>query len=155
MSTRSEAITLRIHEPYLTLPEIGKRLGVSKQRIFTILKQEGMPTKGIYQRKILVYCPVCHNPTPNKQSVCPGKCKEAIKFILTACEFCHVVFQRKKRIIKDSYKRGYLHIFCSTSCYNKAQRDGLIRKLSLDSMKKKSRYGSRRAESNAFTSSYR
>ena len=142
MSTRSEAIALKESEPYLTLPEIGQRLGVSKQRIFRILKNEGLPTRGVYQRKRLIYYPVCHNPTPNKQAVCPGKCKDEIKFILVECEFCHVKFNRKKRIIKDSYKRGYLHIFCSKSCYNRGQRDGNIR----------SRYGKKGAGSNAFTS---
>ena len=50
MSTRSEAIALKESEPYLTLPEIGQRLGVSKQRIFRILKNEGLPTRGVYQR---------------------------------------------------------------------------------------------------------
>ena len=60
MSTRSEAIALKESEPYLTLPEIGQRLGVSKQRIFRILKNEGLPTRGVYQRKRLIYCPVCH-----------------------------------------------------------------------------------------------
>ena len=125
MSTRSEAIALRESKPYLTLPAIAEMLGVTKQRIFRILKQEGLPTKGLYQRKRLVYCPVCSSPTPNKQKVCPGRCREEIKYIWVECEFCHLNFQRKKRIIKDSYKRGYLHIFCSMSCYNRGQRDGI------------------------------
>jgi hypothetical protein len=125
MSTRSQAILLRETQPYLTLPAIAQRLGVTKQRIFRILKDGGLPTKGLYQRKRLVYCPVCHNPTPNKQQVCPGKCRDEIKFVWVECEFCHLNFQRKKRIIKDSYRRGYLHIFCSKSCYNRGQRDGI------------------------------
>ena len=125
MSTRSEAIALKESQPYLTLPAIAMKLGVTKQRIFRILKEEGLPTKGLYQRKRLVYCPVCHSPTPNKQKVCPGKCREDIKFVWVECEFCHLNFQRKKRIIKDSYRRGYLHIFCSKSCYNRGQRDGI------------------------------
>ena len=81
MSTRSEAIALKESQPYLTLPAIAIKLGVTKQRIFRILKDEGLPTKGLYQRKKLIYRPVCNNPTPNKQSVCPGQCKEDIKFL--------------------------------------------------------------------------
>ena len=125
MSTRSEAIALKESQPYLTLPAIATKLGVTNQRIFRILKDAGLPTKGLYQRKKLIYCPICNNPTPNKQKVCPGKCKEDIKFILVDCEFCHLKFRRKKRIIKDSYRRGYLHIFCSKSCYNHGQKDGI------------------------------
>ena len=125
MSTRSEAIALKESQPYLTLPAIAQKLGVTKQRIFRILKEAGLPTKGLYQRKKLVYCPVCNNPTPNKQKVCQGKCKEEIKFVWVECEFCHLQFKRKKRIIKDSYRRGYLHIFCSTGCYNRGQKDGI------------------------------
>ena len=125
MSTRSEAIALRESQPYLTLPAIAEKLGVTKQRIFRILKEAGLPTKGLYQRRRLVYCPVCSSPTPNKQQVCPGKCKDEIKYIWVECEFCHLNFQRKKRIIKDSYRRGYLHIFCSRSCYNRGQKDGI------------------------------
>ena len=125
MSTRSEAIALKESQPYLTLPAIAHKLGVTKQRIFRILKEAGLPTKGLYQRKKLIYCPVCNSPTPNKQKVCQGKCKDVIKFVWVECEFCHLQFQRKKRIIKDSYRRGYLHIFCSTECYNRGQKDGI------------------------------
>jgi hypothetical protein len=131
MSTRSKAIDLKEKRPYLTLPAIAKELGVTKQRIFYILKTAGVPTKGLYQRKKLVYCPVCNSPTPNKQQVCPGKCKDDIKFIAVECEFCHLKFKRKKRIVKGGYKRGYLHIFCSTSCYNRGQRDGITGKRSI------------------------
>ena len=125
MSTRSKAIALKESQPYLTLPAIAMKLGVTKQRIFRILKEEGLPTKGLYQRKKLVYCPVCNSPTPNKQKVCPGQCKEDIKFLWVSCEFCHFKFRRKMRIIKDSYRRGYFHIFCSKSCYNHGQKDGI------------------------------
>ena len=125
MSTRSKAIVLKESQPYLTLPAIAEQLGVTKQRIFRILKEAGLPTKGLYQRKKLIYCPVCNNPTPNKQVVCPGQCKKDIKYVQVKCEFCHIGFQRKKRIIKDSYRRGYLHIFCSKSCYNRGKRDGI------------------------------
>ena len=52
-------------------------------------------------------------------------CKEDIKFLWVSCEFCHFKFRRKKRIIKDSYRRGYFHIFCSKSCYNHGQKDGI------------------------------
>ena len=92
MSTRSEAIALRESQPYLTLPAIAEKLGVTKQRIFRILKEAGLPTKGLYQRRRLVYCPVCSSPTPNKQQVCPGKCKDEIKYIWVECEFCHLNF---------------------------------------------------------------
>ena len=45
MSTRSEAIALKESQPYLTLPAIATKLGVTKQRIFRILKEAGLPTK--------------------------------------------------------------------------------------------------------------
>jgi len=128
MSTRSQAILLRETQPYLTLPAIAQRLGVTKQRIFRILKDEGLPTKGLYQRKRLVYCPICHNPTPNKQKVCPGECKEELSLIYINCDFCHVSFTRKKRVLKGRYRRGYLHMFCSKSCYDRGQRDGITSK---------------------------
>ena len=125
MSTRSEAIALKESQPYLTLPAIAKKLGVTKQRIFFILKTAGVPTKGLYQRKRLVYCPVCHSVTPNKQKACPGDCKESLKFTKLECEFCHLIFERHKRFVTYRYKIGYRHIFCSTSCYNRGQRDGI------------------------------
>ena len=81
MSTRSEAIALKESQPYLTLPAIATKLGVTKQRIFRILKDAGLPTKGLYQRKKLIYCPICNSPTPNKQKVCPGECKQELSLI--------------------------------------------------------------------------
>ena len=125
MSTRNEAIALKESQPYLTLPAIAKKLGVTKQRIFFILKKAGVPTKGLYQRKRLVYCPVCHSVTPNKQKYCPGKCKQTVQFVLLKCEFCHVEFPRAKRDVQQNLKKGYSHVFCCRMCYNRGQRDGI------------------------------
>ena len=44
------------------------------------------------------------------------------------CSFCKVSFVLKRGHIVQRYNRGLKHIYCSSTCYAKGQKDGLSRK---------------------------
>ena len=108
--------------PTLTLADIGKQFGVSRQYIHKVLKQSDIPTKRVIQR-FVNYCLVCGNSTPLK--VCKGKGHFRYYNLLVNCSSCHIPFYRKRGQIINKHTRGYNKIYCSRRCYYRGKRQRL------------------------------
>ena len=122
MSTRERAIALRQENPFLSMVDIAKELNVSKQRIYSILKQAKLPTSSIKLKKV-VYCKVCGLAT-NGAKTCK-ECHFSYYFLRVNCAFCHIpCYLRRCEIIRRQ-NYGYNKIYCRRTCYYRGQRDGL------------------------------
>ena len=117
IDTAGKIITLRESHPDWSLPEIGQELNVTKQRVFFVLKNAGLQTKGRTRIKIFNYCPSCHKLLPPKRKVCQEpKCHLDYYYLKVTCSFCYTDFYRKKSILRKRNERGYINIFCNNRC---------------------------------------
>ena len=122
MATRQQAIVLRQENPFLSMVDIAKRLGVSKQRIHFLLKQEHLSTSCIKLKKA-VYCKVCGKPTKGTKTC--KECHFTYYFFKVNCAFCHVPFYLRTCEIRRRQKYGYNNIYCGRKCFYRGRRDGL------------------------------
>lgn len=116
--TKSRAIELRQRHKDWTLKQIGNQLGVTKQRVFAILKLAELPTRSLrllkqLKRKI---CPICFAPTPGNQKICPGKCKETFFFVHLKCDFCNSPIRMAKTTYQNRLTQGQKFFYCNNSC---------------------------------------
>ena len=109
----------RQEHPTLTLAEIGKEFGVSRQYIHKVLKHTNTPTLRA-KKKQVKYCLVCGSATT--RLVCKGRCSFDYYNIKVTCSWCRVPFYRKRGQIVDKYNRGYDKIYCSRRCYYRGKR---------------------------------
>jgi len=58
MSTRSKVRELRVDNPRATLEAIGEVVDRTRQRVFEILKGEGLPTAAVVDR-VRLFCKTC------------------------------------------------------------------------------------------------
>ena len=118
MSTYENVIYLRKSYPELTLADIGDRVGVTKVRVHTILKQAGLPTRAISNS---VYsCGYCYKLFAKKPT--RNFCRECTATKLLAiytCDGCGNSFKRKRSLQEmKPHTQGYRHMFCSKRCYH-------------------------------------
>ena len=99
------------------MSEIAREAGVSRQRVYQILKQEGLPTK----QKIKKYryqCPVCGAISPKK--LCSEECKIKWRQIPIICTECGKLFFRYySQLLADCHRSRVNAFFCSKECRNK------------------------------------
>ena len=112
-------VNYRLEHPTLTLAEIGKEFGVSRQYVHKVLKQTGTPTLRAKKRTVK-YCLVCG--TASDLMVCRGKCHFQYYNIKVNCATCRIAFYRKRGQIKLKYNRGYNKIYCSRMSYYRGIR---------------------------------
>ena len=123
--TYIEVCKLRRNNVFLTMEDIAKEVGVSRQRVRAILLKEKLPTKSVTKRTA-VYCKVCKNPTPNGQVVCPGKCREEHYYTYVECRTCNRKIRYLKSYMKTRIKFGMnRYFYCSRECFYMGRRDGI------------------------------
>jgi len=118
MSTHENVIYLRRTYPELTLEDIGDRVGVTKVRVHTILKQAGLPTKAI--SNAVHSCGYCHKLFAKKPTrrFC-RECKASHLLATYTCDGCGNSFKRKRSLQETkTNSQGHRHIFCSRRCYH-------------------------------------
>ena len=110
----------RQEHPTLTLDEIGKQFGVSRQYIHKALKQTHTPTTRVKKRSVK-YCVICGKG--GTRNVCEGRCHFQHYNIKVNCALCRIPFYRKRGQIVSKYNRGYNKIDCSRRCYYRDKRN--------------------------------
>jgi len=118
MSTYENVVYFRRTYPELTLEDIGDRVGVTKVRVHTILKQAGLPTKAI--SNALHSCGYCHKLFAKKPTrrIC-RECASSYILATYTCDGCGNSFKRKRSLQKmKTNSQGHKHIFCSRRCYH-------------------------------------
>jgi len=107
-------VALKRKHPNLGPQQIGERTGLTRQRVWQILKEEGMTTKRIHR-----YCATCGAPMPRKdRKFCSSRCRAEFRGGVTlTCDWCGKEFARQRWDIRGKRKRGYKHCFCSRGCF--------------------------------------
>jgi len=111
--TRKLVKELRNANLFMTMSEIAQKANISKQRVFKILKQEGLPTKRKI-KKSLYACPVCGTVSAFK--FCSTDCKRKWRQIKIVCTRCGKLFTRDTKQFLRNYRHYGGGAFCSVSC---------------------------------------
>lgn len=126
MRTDKKIIRLRTRNPLLTGTEIASKIGVTRQYVSQILKQNGLNNKQPHYKKKVAVCRVCQTITKNNKKFCSNSvCRQQYYHIPVECAFCHYQFTLERGQIVQRYNRGMKNIYCSHSCYAKGQKDGI------------------------------
>lgn len=113
---RTRIRELRNSNLFMTMSDIGHKVNVSRQRVFQILKQEGLPTRHRI-RKYLYECPVCGMISAFK--FCSKECKNKWRQIPIICTQCGKLFYRNWHQFFINYPHHHDGLFCSKKCTGK------------------------------------
>ena len=116
-NTRKQIIELRLAHLSMTMSEIAKIVGVSRQRVFQILREDGLPTKHhviIEKFQYQYQCLVCGTVSPHK--FCSDECKKKWQQIPVVCTRCGRLFFRNITQLLHNYRRHDKGLFCSKHC---------------------------------------
>ena len=113
---RKQIIELRSANLSMTMSEIAKRVGMSRQRVFQILREEGLPTKHCVNIKNY-QCLECGAVSPHK--FCSDECKKKWQQIPIICDGCGKLFFRNVTQFLHNYRKHNHALFCSNSCAHK------------------------------------
>ena len=106
---RIDVIQLLTAEPYLSNAEVGRRLGLSRQRVMEMRRQGGLPASQATQRIGWHPCLRCGIQIPPKRKYCSRACQW--DYIQLVCDECGKEFQRPRRMAAR-----YKHHLCSQTC---------------------------------------
>ena len=122
-ATRQKVKDLRSLDLSLTMSQIGKRIGISRQRVYQILLEEGLPTKHLITKRPgkCYACPVCG--TISKSEFCCDDCKNKWSLIPIICSGCGKLFFRTSRVLIANYRHRQGFLFCSKRCTGNWLRD--------------------------------
>ena len=108
MDKKESIIHLRKRKPLLTGSEIGRTIGVSRQYVSRILKEEGLHN---IQPKYNKICEICGKRTPRGQMLCPtGECRDKYYNIEIFCAFF-------RSLLNSSFNIFFGHIGCLCILY--------------------------------------
>jgi predicted transcriptional regulator len=120
---RLRAVELRKEHPMMTLEEIGEHCGVTKQRVFRIFKDEGIPKRPtIGRQKRFTFCRGCDILTDNGL-FCSPKCREEVLFTELPCNTCGKLVKHKQYEVLRKLKKGQYNFFCNRRCFHIKQRN--------------------------------
>jgi DNA-binding XRE family transcriptional regulator len=114
-NSRKQIIELRSINISMTMSEIANIVGISRQRVFQILREEGLPTKHYNSLKKYNYqCPVCGTISPHK--FCSNECKKKWQQVPVICSRCGKLFFRDLTQFLHNYRDHSQSLFCSKDC---------------------------------------
>ena len=115
-STKKRVRELRLANLCMTMSEIADIVGISRQRVFQILQEEGLPTKH-YIKKYQYRCLVCG--TIGNRKFCSDECKKKWQQVPIVCTRCGKLFTRNVTQFLKNYRHHNYHLFCSRYCSGK------------------------------------
>ena len=110
---------LRMFNPFMTMSDIARLVGISRQRVFQILQQEGLPTRHFIRQinKYQYKCLECGKISANK--FCSEECQKQWQQIPVVCTRCGKLFSRDVHKFLAAYRDHGDTIFCSRNCQSK------------------------------------
>ena len=106
---RIDVIQLLRAEPNLSNAEVGRRSGLSRQRVMEMRRQAGLPSSPATQRIGWHPCLRCGAQVPFKRKYCSRACQW--DYIQLSCDECGKAFLRPRRMAER-----YKHHLCSQVC---------------------------------------
>ena len=115
-------IMFRKTYPTWTMTKIARKVMCTKQYVYTILKEEGLPTRAL---KPTNYCEICKEIIEYSSTVKTCKsCRSKNRLVILNCSFCGKEFEKRKseyvsRLKDNKYKGNF---FCSRKCFYEWRR---------------------------------
>jgi len=118
-NTREQVKKLRISNLFMSMSAIARVIGISRQRVFQILQEEGLPTKHLVKpvNKDQYSCLACGKISPNKY--CSNECQKQWRQIPIVCTRCGKLFFRDVHQLLANYRDHSDTIFCSRNCQSR------------------------------------
>ena len=113
---RKQVRDLRSTNLCMNLSEIASKVGISRQRVYQILRAEGLPTKH-HLKKTRYACAVCGTISAHK--FCSDECKKKWQQIPVICTRCGKLFIRSRHQLLTNYRHYSNTLFCSRDCSSK------------------------------------
>lgn len=114
--SRVDVLELTIRNPYMTGVEVGRLVGISRERVRQLRNEMGLPTRAVARSS---YCPHCGNPFPawKQQMFCSRLCRRNSTLIPVPCEACGKInFYNRKRVTCLQSKGKQQHFWCDYKC---------------------------------------
>lgn len=110
-----EVLVLKDDNPQLSLAEIGREVGLSRERVRQIIKASGK----VYKKVDKEICPLCQGQKKPRTKYCKT-CYHKLRTIVLKCPQCGKEIERRK----SSYtyrkeKQHQLDFYCSRECLGK------------------------------------
>jgi transcription elongation factor Elf1 len=119
LNTREQVKKLRISNLFMSMSVIAVLTGISRQRVFQILQEEGLPTKHLVKpvNKDQYSCLVCGKIGLN--IFCSNECQKQYRQIPIVCTRCGKLFFRDVHQLLANYRDHSDTIFCSRNCQSR------------------------------------
>ena len=108
MSTM-RVIMLRVYHPTWSLSRIGKRCGITKQRVHQILNKHHQKTAGIKTYKLCANCGKC--VITKRMTYCSDTCLHEYTHPYVSCRACGKLFRKS---LYNIFRTE--HDYCSRKC---------------------------------------
>jgi transcription elongation factor Elf1 len=117
--TRQRVKELRMSNMFMSMSAIARLIGISRQRVFQILQEEGLPTKHLVKpvNKAQYSCLACGKISPNK--FCSSECQKQWRQIPVVCTRCGKLFFRDVHQLLANYRDHSDTVFCSRNCQSR------------------------------------
>jgi len=117
--TRQRVKELRMSNRFISMSAIARLIGISRQRVFQILQEEGLPTKHLVKpvNKDQYSCLVCGKISTNK--FCSNECQKQYRQIPIVCTRCGKLFFRDVHQLLANYRDHSDTLFCSRNCQSR------------------------------------
>lgn len=117
-SVAQQAIRLRKDNPCLTSSDIGRELGVTRERIRQILARDALPTRRLHQEYV---CQQCGTTIQQPRRFCSLKCRFEYNHPVIECDQCGKLFRRDTSKILASARNplSFGRFFCNRHCLGK------------------------------------
>jgi hypothetical protein len=114
--TRKRVSELRSANLSMKMSQIAKNVGISRQRVYRILKTEGLPTKPIVKKYEHQCYKCCVCGTLSTSEFCSNECKQTWTRIPVVCSGCGKLFFRSRHQFMANYRHHNIALFCSPLC---------------------------------------
>ena len=117
--TRQRVKELRMSNMFMRMSAIARLIGISRQRVFQILQEEGLPTKHLVKpvNKDQYSCLVCGKISTHK--FCSDECQKKWQQIPVVCTRCGKLFFRNVHRFLANYRDHSSTLFCSRNCQSR------------------------------------
>ncbi len=116
--TKRVVVDTRQANPNVSATDMAEAIGVSRQRVWQILKEEGLPT---LIKKKHPLCSVCHKELiwKNKSGICMPCSLKAIPVFTVKCDYCGNEITHRENSLWKRQRKKNKHWFCNRHCLGK------------------------------------
>ena len=116
MKAKNKVVRLRKNNPFMSISEIARQVGIDVSYARRVLIKNNLPTK-VSKPKPVVYCKVCREITTDRYGLHDGECRFRWNRIRLTCSFCRVPFYRSRKRVMQGYRLKLKNVYCTRDCY--------------------------------------